>query len=114
MKDAGYFAFGVAIGSAALFVGLVTMLVGFVPIAIGAGYVWRDAGTHRLTFIGGSMVGIGLAAWPTLGQAVTNHDPAVRYDPSTVPVLIAGLVVGAIGMLLVIIGTMRAHSLSPA
>ena len=110
VRTVGYLVLGAAVGAAALVVGLLTMLVGLVPIALIAALVWRDAGAHRLTFVGGAMIGIGLCAWPTLGPAVTNNDPAVHYSDSTVPFLIAALVIGAIGVLLVIVSSTRTRT----
>lgn len=114
LRDLAYPVVGMAAGAAALYLSLVTMLIGAIPFGVGAWYVGREAGRHRLTFIGGLMIGIGACAWSLLGQAVTNRDPAVRYDPSTVPVLIVALAVGAIGLLLVAVGIVRARADRPA
>ncbi len=109
-SDVAYIGLGIAVGAAALYIGLITLLLGLIPIAIGARYVWRGAGTHRLAFAGAILVGIGLPAWPVLGQAVTNHDPAVRYASSTVPLLIAALALGAIGAVTVVAGTVSGRT----
>ncbi len=107
LGELAYLAMGLAAGAAGLFVTLVTMLIGLLPVAAGAVYVWRRAGTHRWTFLAGLMIGVAVSAVPTLGPALNNTDPAVRYDPSTVPVLIAALVVGALGALLLVASTVR-------
>jgi 4-hydroxybenzoate polyprenyltransferase len=109
VRDVTCVVVGVAFGAAALSIGLITMLVGSVPIAVGTWYVWRDAGVRRLTFAGAFLVGVGLVAWPLLGAAVTNRDPAVRYSDGTVELLIASLVIGAVGVVLTAAGIVRSH-----
>jgi hypothetical protein len=106
LGEVGYLILGIAGGAAALFISLVTLLVGLLPVAILGVYVGRRAGAHRWAFIGGLMIGAALCAVPTLGPAVTNSDPSVRYAPDTIPLLIAALVVGAAGVMTVIAGAM--------
>ncbi len=83
------------------------MLVGLLAIVAVSAYVWSRAGRHRWTFLAGLMIGLPVSAVPTLGRAITNTDPAVRYAPSTVPVLIATVVLGAIGACLLVASTAR-------
>ena len=110
LGEVGYATLGIAVGAAALFITLVTLLLGLLPVAVGAVYVGRRAGPHRWAFIGGLMMGVALCAVPTLGPAVTNIDPSVRYAPSTIPLLIAALALGAVGVVTVLAGAVRGRT----
>jgi hypothetical protein len=100
---------GAVFGAAALYVGLITLLFGLVPLGILASRVWRRAGLHRWTFVGGSLIGMALCALPLFVPALTNHDPNVRYSSSTIPTLVAALVLGAVGTAVVVVGSVRAR-----
>jgi 4-hydroxybenzoate polyprenyltransferase len=121
LGEAGYIILGIVGGAAALFISLVTLLVGLLPVAILGVYVGKRAGAHRWAFIGGLMIGPALCVLPILGPAVTNNDPSVRYSSSTIPVLIAALAVGVVGVVTVVAGAMtrrtrgsrRAHGPGP-
>ncbi len=73
-------------------------LLGLLLAAALASTLYQAAqGAGRAT-LGSFLAGLGGSVTWFLSPALTNHDPAVTYDPSTVPVLIAGAVVGAIGI----------------
>ena len=47
--------------------------------------LFRQAERHRWFALGGFLLGMGLCAAGFLSPALGNHDPAVTYDPSTIP-----------------------------
>jgi hypothetical protein len=83
------------------------MVYGLV-LAIAAGIVLhRHAGRARWATLGSYMFGLGATAAWLLSPALTNRDPAVWYDPSTIPVMILGVVVAAAGALVFAVAVAR-------
>jgi hypothetical protein len=79
-----YAVLSILAGAAAAFISL-EALYGFI-VAIAAGVLlFREAGRHHWFALGGFLLGMGLCAAGFLSPALTNHDPAVRYDPATIP-----------------------------
>jgi 4-hydroxybenzoate polyprenyltransferase len=107
LGEVGYLILGIAGGAAALFISLVTLLVGLLPVAVLGVYVGRRAGSHRWVFVGGLMIGPALCAVPILGPAVTNSDPSIRYASDTIPLLITALAIGVAGVVVVLAGAVR-------
>ncbi len=110
VTDARYAVLGVMTGAAVVIIAYVTMLVGLLPVGLVVAYLTRRSGTHGWSFVAGLMIGAALCVVPALSPALTNHDPAVSYDASTVPVLIAAAVLGIIGVAMIAARAIRASS----
>jgi hypothetical protein len=50
-------------------------------------------------------LGLGAVGAGFLSPALTNHDPAVTYDPSTVPFFILGVVIALSGAVTLAVAT---------
>ncbi|MEO8898230.1 MAG: hypothetical protein ABI473_05990 [Candidatus Dormibacter sp.] len=86
-----------------------------VVLAVAAGVLlFRHARRHRWFALGGFLLGMGACAAGFLSAALTNHDPAVTYDPSTIPFFWVGAVLavcGAVTLVLASTGLLRRGSL---
>lgn len=94
----GYPASALLIGAGGGYVSLVVPGLGFVAAILVEALLIRKAGGERWTTVGGFMIGLGAVVAALLRPALTNQDPAVHYDPSTVPVLIVGVTVALVGV----------------
>lgn len=86
-----------------------------IVLAVAAGVLlFRQARRRRWFAIGGFMLGMGLCAAGFLSPALTNHDPAVAYDPSTIPVFWLASVLALCGAVTLAVATAmpRRHSLA--
>jgi hypothetical protein len=80
-----YVILSILAGGALGFISL-EMFYGIV-LAVATGVLlFRQARGRGWLAIGGFMLGMGLCAAGFLSRALTNHDPAVTYDASTIPV----------------------------
>src|SRR5450631_1108262 len=74
-------------GAAGAFVSLEAYYYG-IPLTVAAGaLLFGQARRHRWFALGGFLLGMGLCAAGFLSAALTNHDPAVTSDPSTIPTI---------------------------
>jgi 4-amino-4-deoxy-L-arabinose transferase-like glycosyltransferase len=85
---------GAAAGVAALIVPGLGLLVALLVAVL----LFRGTRSLRATSFGPFMIGIGTVVALLLLPALTNSDPAVRYDPSTVPVMVIGAIVAMTGV----------------
>jgi hypothetical protein len=96
-------ALSIVVGAAAALIALEAYFVGIVLAAAAGVVLFRRARRHRWFALGGYLLGMGLCASGFLSAALTNHDPAVTYDPSTIPTFWASAVValgGAVTLLI--------------
>jgi hypothetical protein len=87
-----YVAISMVTGAAAAFISL-EAYYGIALAATAGILLFRQARRHRWFALGGFLLGMGLCAAGFLSRALTNHDPAVTYDPSTIPFFWAAVVV---------------------
>ena len=80
-----YVSLSILAGGALAFISL-EAYYGIVLAVVTGVLLFRQARRRRWFAIGGFMLGMGLCAAGFLRPALTNHDPAVTYDPSTIPV----------------------------
>jgi dipeptide/tripeptide permease len=77
-----------------------------IVLAVAAGVLlFRRARRRRWFALGGFMLGMGLCAAGFLAPALTNHDPAVTYDPSTIPVFWLALSLALCGAVTLAVAT---------
>ena len=100
-------ALGILAGGLGAVISLEGMFLGMALTAAGATWMLRRAGIHRWPAAGGFMLGAGGVVAAVLSPALSNHDPAVTYDASTIPVFAVGCAVGCLGAMLVLV--MRHH-----
>ncbi len=93
------------IGAAAGFISLEGYLFGFALAAATAALLVVWAGRSRWFALGGFLLGMGLCAAGLLSAALTNRDPAVRYDPSTIPFFWVGAFLALCGAVILIAAT---------
>jgi len=79
------------------FISLEGMFVGIAATALGVVLLIRRGDRARAATIGGFLLGIGVVVAYTLSPAITNHDPAVTYQSSTIPMFVLGVVVAVLG-----------------
>jgi len=105
-----YVVVSVLIGAAVAFISL-EAYYGIV-LAIAAGVLlFRQAHRHRWFALGGFLLGTGSCAAGFLSAALTNRDPAVTYDPSTVPFFWIGALIAVCGAVTLALASTRAHRL---
>src|SRR2546428_557813 len=88
---------GVLWGGIGGFISLQGMFVGVAATALGVVLLIRRGDSGRSATMGGFLLGIGVVVAYTLAPALTNHDPAVTYQSSTVPMFVLGVVVAVLG-----------------
>jgi drug/metabolite transporter (DMT)-like permease len=71
-------------GAAAAFISLEDYFFGIPLAAAACVLLFRHARRNRWFALGGFLVGMGVCAAVFLSAALTNHDPAVTYDSSTI------------------------------
>ncbi|MBJ7593918.1 MAG: hypothetical protein JF886_03500 [Candidatus Dormibacteraeota bacterium] len=85
-----------------------------IVLAAAAGFLLvRRAGRQRWFALGGFLFGVGACASAFLSAALTNHDPAVSFDPSTVPFFWVGAAVALCGVATIVLastGPLRGRS----
>jgi hypothetical protein len=80
-----YVVLSILAGAAVAFISLEDYFFG-IPLAAAAGVLlFGHPRRHRWFALGGFLLGMGLCAAFFLSPALTNHDPAVTYDSSTIP-----------------------------
>ena len=80
-----YVVLSVLAGAAVAFITLEDYFFG-IPLAAAVGVLlFRQARRKRWFALGGFLLGMGVCAAFFLSAALTNHDPAVTYDSSTIP-----------------------------
>jgi hypothetical protein len=93
------------VGAAAAFISLEDYIFGL-PLAAAAGVLlFRQARRHRWFALGGFLLGMGLCAAFFLKPALTNRDPAVTYDSSTIPSFWAAVFLAMCGVVALVAAT---------
>jgi hypothetical protein len=108
-----YVVFNIVAGAAGAFVSLEAYYYGIALTVAAGALLFRQARRHRWFALGGFLLGMGLCAAGFLSAALTNRDPAVTYDPSTIPTFWASAVValgGAVTLLIATTAPARHHS----
>jgi NO-binding membrane sensor protein with MHYT domain len=100
----GYAVLSTLAGGAAAFISL-EAYYGIALAAAAGVLLFRQARRHRWFALGGFLLGMGLCAAGFLSPALTNHDPAVTYDPSTLPFSWAAAVVALFGAVTLVAAT---------
>jgi FtsH-binding integral membrane protein len=100
-RTLGFSGVGALAGAAGGYMSLVAMMLGLLAAAIVGIFLLTRVQSHRSAAGGGFLFGLGLTVAWLLVPALTNRDPAVTYDPSTIAVLIVGLGVALVGLVLV-------------
>ena len=101
----GYVVISILAGAAAAFIALEAYFFGMALAAIGGVLLFQQARRYRWFALGGFLLGIGLCAAGLLSPALTNHDPAVTYDPSTVPTFWVAVLIGLCGVVALVAAT---------
>lgn len=101
-----YVVLSVLIGAAVAFVSL-EAYYGIVLAAATGLLLIRQARRHRWFALGGFLLGMGSCGAGFLSGALTNHDPAVTYDPSTVPFFWVGAITAGFGALTLVLTATR-------
>ncbi|MGH7722659.1 MAG: hypothetical protein ACRENL_07490 [Candidatus Dormibacteria bacterium] len=96
----------VLIGAAAAFISL-EAYYGIVLAAATGLLLFRQARRQRWFALGGFLLGMGSSGAGFLSGALTNHDPAVTYDPSTVPFFWVGAITAGFGALTLVLAATR-------
>jgi hypothetical protein len=104
-QAAAYSVIGVFTGAAGGFVSLEAYFVGMGLAAAAAALLIRQASRQRWFALGGFLLGMGGCAAGFLSPALTNHDPAVSYDPSTIPVFFVAVVLALCGASILAVAT---------
>jgi uncharacterized membrane protein YidH (DUF202 family) len=104
----------ILVGGAAAFISLEAYLYGIVLAAATGALLVRWAGRNRWFALGGFLLGLGLCAAGFLSAALTNHDPAVTYDPSTIPTFWVGVFVALCGAVILVAATTAHPRREPA
>lgn len=95
----------ITVGAAVAFISLEDYFFG-IPLAAGAGVLlFRQARAHRWFALGGFLLGMGLCAAVFLSAALTNHDPAVTYDSSTIPSFWVAVFLALCGVVALVVAT---------
>jgi hypothetical protein len=100
-----YVVLNIAAGAAGAFVSLEAYYYGIALTVAAGALLFRQARRHRWFALGGFLLGMGLCAAGFLSAALTNHDPAVTYDPSTIPTFWASAAVALGGAVTLLIAT---------
>jgi hypothetical protein len=96
---------GILAGGAGAYVSLSAYYLGVVLAVAGGWLMFRQASRQRWFALGGFLLGMGACAAGFLSAALTNHDPAVTYDPSTIPVFFVSVFVGLCGVAVLVVAT---------
>ncbi len=89
---------GILAGGAGAFISLEAYYVGLMLAAAGGWLMIRQASQQRWFALGGFLLGMGACAAGFLSQALTNHDPAVTYDPSSITTFFLSVGLGLCGV----------------
>jgi hypothetical protein len=92
-------------GAAGAFISLEAYYFGATLAIAGGWLLIRQASRQRWFALGGFLLGMGACAAGFLSPALTNHDPAVTYDPSTIPVFFVGVAFGLCGVAILLVAT---------
>jgi hypothetical protein len=95
-------ALSIVVGAAAAFIALQAYFVGIVLAAAAGVLLFRRARRHRWFALGGYLLGMGLCGAGILSAALTNHDAAVTYDPSTIPAFWFGVLLALCGAVILV------------
>jgi hypothetical protein len=98
---------GILAGGAGAYISLTAYYVGLMLAVAGGWLMIRQASRQRWFALGGFLVGMGACAAGFLSAALTNHDPAVTYDPSTIPTFFFSVFVGLCGVAILVVATSR-------
>jgi hypothetical protein len=96
---------GILAGGAGAFISLTAYYVGLMLAVAGGWLMIRQASRQRWFVLGGFLLGMGACAAGFLSPALTNHDPAVTYDPSTIPTFFVSVFVGLCGVAVLVAAT---------
>lgn len=107
-----YVIVGIVAGCAASFISLEAFYGIVLAVATGV-FLFRKSRRRRWFAIGGFMLGMGLCAAGLLSSALTNHDPAVTYDPSTIPSFWLAAVLALCGALTLAVATTAQRARPP-
>jgi hypothetical protein len=100
-----YVIVSVLAGAAGAFVSLEGYFIG-IGLAAALGWLlFRQARRHRWFALGSYLLGMGLCGAGFLSPALTNHDPAVSYDASTIPTFWFAVVLALCGVIAVVAAT---------
>ncbi|MEO8899155.1 MAG: hypothetical protein ABI473_10770 [Candidatus Dormibacter sp.] len=88
---------GLLAGAAGGFISLEASYVGLIVAISGGWLLFRWASRNRWLALGGFLLGMGACAAGFLSPALTNHDPAVTYEPSAIPAFVVSAVLGLCG-----------------
>ena len=90
---------GILAGGAGAFISLEAYYVGLLMLAAAGGWLMiRQASQQRWFALGVILLGMGACAAGFLSQALTNHDPAVTYDPSSITTFFLSVGLGLCGV----------------
>jgi hypothetical protein len=95
-------ALSIVVGAAAALIALEAYFVGIVLAAAAGVLLFRRARRHRWFALGGYLLGMGLCGAGILSAALTNHDAAVTYDPSTIPAFWVGVFLALCGAVMLV------------
>jgi hypothetical protein len=95
-------ALSIVVGAAAALIALEAYFVGIVLAAAAGVLLFRRARRHRWFALGGYLLGMGLCGAGILSAALTNHDAAVTYDPSTTPAFWFGVFLALCGAVILV------------
>lgn len=104
-----YVVLNMVAGAAGAFVSLEASYYGIALTVAAGALLFRQARRRRWFALGGFLLGMGLCAAGFLSAALTNHDPAVTYDPSTIPTFWASAAVAFGGAVTLLISTTAPH-----
>jgi hypothetical protein len=96
---------GILAGGAGAFISLEAYYVGLILAVAGGWLMIRQASRQRWFALGGFLVGMGSCAAGFLSPALTNHDPAVTYDPSSIPAFFVSVGLGLCGVAVLVVAT---------
>ena len=96
---------GMLAGAAGAYISLAAYYVELILAVAGGWLMIRQASRQRWFAFGGFLMGMGACAAGFLSQALTNHDPAVTYDPSTIPTFFVSVGVGLCGVAALVVAT---------
>jgi hypothetical protein len=92
-------------GAAGAFISLEAYYVGVMLAVAGGWLLIRAASRQRWFALGGFLLGMGACAAGFLSPVLTNHDPAVTYDPSTIPVFFVSVGLGLCAIAILVVAT---------
>jgi hypothetical protein len=92
-------------GAAGAFLSLEAYYVGVTLAIVGGWLMIRQASRQHWFALSGFLLGMGACAAGLLSPALTNHDPAVSYDPSTIPTFFASVFIGLCGVAILVVAT---------